>query len=64
MCESCAGMAAKKEARRYLILDHVERIREADVLAILLRVREYTGERTSTDLLCIESLYRPCKFLL
>ena len=37
-------MAAKKEARRYLILDHVERIREADVLAVLLRMREYTGE--------------------
>ncbi len=40
-------MAAKKEARRYLILDHVERIREADVLAVLLRMREYTGETRS-----------------
>ncbi|CAK0734650.1 hypothetical protein CVIRNUC_000462 [Coccomyxa viridis] len=37
------GMASKKEARRYLILDHVERIRDADVLAVLLRLREYTG---------------------
>ena len=41
-------MAAKEEARRYLILDHVERIREADVLAVLLRVREYTGEAIHT----------------
>ena len=38
-----AGMAGRKEARRYLILDHVERIRDADVLAVLLRLREYTG---------------------
>ena len=36
-------MASKKEARRYLILDHVERMRDADVLAVLLRLREYTG---------------------
>ena len=43
-----AGIAAKKEARRYLILDHVERIREADVLAVLLRVREFTGEILQT----------------
>ena len=39
----CAGMASRNAARRYLILDHVERIRDADVLAVLLRLREYTG---------------------
>lgn len=28
---------------KYIVLDHVERIRESDVLAVLLRLRELTG---------------------
>ncbi len=58
--ENCAGMAAKKEARRYLILDHVERIREADVLAVLLRVRELTGEIAQTLKFCASLRVRSC----
>lgn len=44
-------MAGKSEARRYLILDHVERISDADVLAVLLRMRECTGADTSSGVL-------------
>ena len=44
-------MAGNSEARRYLILDHVERISDADVLAVLLRMRECTGADTSSGVI-------------
>ena len=28
---------------KYIVLDHVERVRESDILAVLLRLREMTG---------------------
>ncbi|CAL8467061.1 g6597 [Coccomyxa elongata] len=34
---------AAKGPMKYIVLDHVERIRESDVLAVLLRLRELTG---------------------
>lgn len=39
----CAGLAPPNKATKYIVVDHVERIAETDLLAVLLKAKEITG---------------------
>lgn len=51
----CLAGAARGPVK-YIVLDHVERLRESDILAVLLRLRELTGAHT--NLIELPSLVR------
>ena len=45
----CAGIASQGTATKYIVIDHVERIADAEVLAVLLKTKELTGGALQCD---------------
>ena len=40
-----AGIAPSDQQTKYIVLDHVERIADSDLLATLLRAKDITGQQ-------------------
>lgn len=40
-----AGIAPRNQQTKYIVLDHVERIADSDLLATLLRAKDITGQQ-------------------
>lgn len=45
----CVKAGVGRSRMQYIVLDHVERIKDSDLLAVLLRLKELTGRCPSTS---------------